>query len=164
MNIAHEQRLLANGEEFPHLQIPAVGGETINLPGALSGSFGVILIYRGSWCPYCVAQLSAFERAAERLAGAGIKVAAFSVDDEATTAALKAKLHLDFPLGHSADPEKIASLTGAFVNAEPRYLQSTGFVLFPDGKILTAVYATGAIGRLVPDDVLGLVKYVKQNH
>jgi hypothetical protein len=26
---------------------------------------------------------------------------------------------------------------------------------------VTAVYSTGAIGRLLPDDVLGLVRYIK---
>ena len=43
------------------------------------------------------------------------------------------------------------------------YLQSTGFVLAPDGTVLTAVYSSGAIGRLMPDDVLGLLAYI-QSH
>jgi hypothetical protein len=41
----------------------------------------------------------------------------------------------------------------------PTYLQSTGFVLDPDGRVLVSVYSSGAIGRLVPDDVIGLVRY-----
>jgi len=39
------------------------------------------LFYRGAWCPYCNAQLRAFERASQALAGNGIRVAALSVDD-----------------------------------------------------------------------------------
>ena len=44
--------MLSNGDTFPTLTIDAVGGGTISLPDDLAGSFGVILIYRGSWCPY----------------------------------------------------------------------------------------------------------------
>ena len=67
---------------------------------------------------------------------------------------------LSFPVGHSADAGAIAALTGAFVNPEPAFLQSTGFVLDPSGRVLVSVYSSGAIGRLVPDDVIGLVRYV----
>ena len=55
----------------------------------------------------------------------------------------------------------IADLTGAYLNDDPRYLQSTGFVLDPEGRVLTAVYSSGAIGRLMPDDVIGLVSHAK---
>jgi peroxiredoxin len=117
----------------------------------------VVLFYRGSWCPYCNAQLRAFERAGERLAKTGIKVAALSVDDEATTAELIAKHGLTFPVGHSADAAAVSAATGAFVNPDPVYLQSTGFVFDPTGKVVVSVYSSGAIGRLVPEDVIGLV-------
>ena len=153
--------LLHNGDPFPRLSIAKVGGGTLNLPEDLKGSFGVILIYRGAWCPYCNAQLAAFERLSAKLADGGVKVAAFSVDDEATTAALVDKHRIHYPVGFGADADAIAAATGAYVNAEPRYLQSTGFVLAPDGAIVTAVYSSGAIGRLVPEDVAGLVAYIK---
>jgi len=45
--------------------------------------------------------------------------------------------------------------------ADPVHLQSTGFVLDPDGNVVVSVYSSGAIGRLVPNDVAGLVTYVK---
>ena len=122
-----------------------------------------MLFYRGSWCPYCNAQLRAFQRAADRLAEVDARVVALSVDDEATTAALVAKHGLEFPVGHSADARTIADLTGAFVNPDPVYLQSTGFVLDPAGKVVVSVYSSGAIGRLVPEDVIGLVRYLRQH-
>ena len=56
--------------------------------------------------------------------------------------------------------DDIAAATGAYVADNSAYLQSTGFVLDRSGRILTAVYSSGAIGRLVPDDVAGFVKYV----
>ena len=39
---------LDNGDQFPMLDIPVVDGGTISLPGDLAGSFGVVLVYRGS--------------------------------------------------------------------------------------------------------------------
>ena len=57
----------------------------------------------------------------------------------------------------------ISGLTGAFVNEDPLYLQSTGFVLDPQGTVMVSVYSSGAIGRLVPGDVIGLVRYLRQH-
>lgn len=151
---------LHNGQRMPELDVARVGGGRLSLPSDLAGSFGVVLIYRGAWCPYCNAQLSGFARAAGTLAELDVKVAALSVDDEATSAELVAKRHLGFPVGHSADADTVAQLTGAYTNDDPHYLQSTGFLLAPDSTIITAVYSSGAIGRLVADDVVGLVRYV----
>jgi len=46
---------------------------------------------------------------------------------------------------------------------DPLYLQSTGFVLDPQGKAIMSVYSSGAIGRLVPEDVIGLVGYLREH-
>lgn len=150
------------GDPFPALTLTQPGGNTLSLPDAFSGSFGVVLLFRGSWCPYCNAQLRAFQRAGARLAELGVQVAALSVDDEATTAEQIAKHGLTFPVGHSADAAAISAATGAFVNPDPAYLQSTGFVLDPSGNVVVSVYSSGAIGRLVPEDVIGLVSYLSE--
>jgi len=155
--------LLNPGDPFPPLTISTTDGQELTIPGAFAGDFGVVLFYRGAWCPYCNAQLRAFERAGEALAAAGVKVAALSVDDEEATAALVGKHKLTFPVGYGAVAPAIASLTGAFVNPDPVYLQSTGFVLDPAGNVIVSVYSSGAIGRLVPDDVVGLVRYLREH-
>src|SRR5207248_10850115 len=90
-----------------------------------------------------------------------VKVVSLSIDDEATASELVAKHGLTFPVGHGADAAAIHQATGAFVNADPVYLQSTGFVLDPDGNVVVSAYSSGAIGRLMPEDVAGLVNYVK---
>ena len=155
--------LLNPGDPFPRLTMTAAGGRTLAIPDAFAGDFAVVLFYRGAWCPYCNAQLRAFERAGQALADAHIRVAALSVDDKETTAALVEKLKLTFPVGYGADAEAIAALTGAFVNPDPVYLQSTGFVLDPKGNVVVSVYSSGAIGRLVPEDVVGLVRYLREH-
>jgi peroxiredoxin len=152
---------LQNGQALPAFDVPAVGGGKIGIPQSLQGSYGVVLIYRGAWCPFCQAQLAGFQRAREKLAEPGIKVVALSVDGEATTARTIEKFKLSFPVGHSANADKVASITGAYTNESPHYLQATGFVLAPDGKILNAVYSSGPLGRLVAEDVIGMVTYLK---
>ncbi|MFC5830703.1 hypothetical protein [Nonomuraea insulae] len=79
---------------------------------------------------------------------------ALSVDDEATTRELVGKHRLEFPVGYGADPSALARATGAFVNDEARYVQSSGFVLSLDGRVVVSVYSSGAVGRLVPKDVI----------
>jgi len=120
--------LLHPGDTFPPLTLNIPGAQAIQVPGWFAGEFGVLLFNRGAWCPYCTAQLRAFQRAADSLTPAGIRVAALWVDDEKTTAEFTTKHGLTFPLGHSAD-----------------------------------VYSSGAIGRLMPDDVIGLVRYLREH-
>jgi peroxiredoxin len=155
--------LLNPGDPFPPLTFDTTDGQALTLPDAFAGDFAVVLFYRGSWCPYCNAQLRAFERAGQALADNGIRVAALSVDDKEATAALVEKHKLTFPVGYGADAAAIAALTGAFVNHDPAYVQSTGFVLDPAGKVIVSVYSSGAIGRLVPDDVVGMVRYLREH-
>lgn len=99
---------LQNGDPFPALTIGAVGGGSISLPDDLAGSFGVVLIYRGSWCPFCNLQLAGFAQAAAALAELDVKVVALSVDDEAAAASSVEQNTLGFPVGHGADVDKVA--------------------------------------------------------
>lgn len=154
---------LEPGQALPALTLQRTGGGAISLPHDLAGRFGVVLVYRGAWCPYCNAQLASFQRAADKLAATDISVVALSVDDEQTTQSVVDKHHLEFPVAYGADADAVSSAWGAYTNDDPHFLQSTGFVLAPDGTLVTAVYSSGAIGRLVVDDVLGLVQYAKQH-
>jgi peroxiredoxin len=152
---------LGNGDLFPTLHFARVGGGTISLPEDLAGSYGVVLLYRGSWCPYCNAQLASFQRALDSLTQLDVRVVALSVDDESAAQKLVQKYGLTFPVGHSADPAAVADATGAYLSDDGTYLQSTGFVLAPDGSVLIAVYSSEAIGRLAAADVAGFITYLR---
>jgi peroxiredoxin len=154
--------LLKPGDSFPDLTVTPVDANPLRLPDAVAGHYAVVLFFRGAWCPYCNVQLRGFERAHDKLAAQDIKVIAASVDDEPTTRDLITKHGLHYPVGHSADAAGVSAATGAFVNPDPTYLQSTGFVLDPEGRIVTDVYSSGAIGRLTAEDVLGLVRYLRE--
>jgi peroxiredoxin len=100
-----------NGEAFPTLTLDTVGKGALSVTGHLAGSYGVVLMYRGSWCPYCSAQLSAFARAQEKPDDLRIRIVALSVDNRAEAAALVEKHRLNFPVGYGVDAGKIAAST-----------------------------------------------------
>jgi peroxiredoxin len=152
--------LLRPGDRFPALTVQLAGGRSLVVPDDLAGSFGVVLFFRGAWCRYCNVQLRAFQRKLPALADVGAQVVALSADTEADTASLIDEHGLTFPVGHGADARHLAELTGAFANDDPPYLQSTGFVLDPEGRVVVGVYSSGSIGRLVPDDVIGLLRHL----
>jgi len=155
--------MLKNNDVFPPLTFGRAGGGEIHLPGDLTGGFGVILFHRGSWCPYCNAQLAAFAASADEFDEEGIKVVSVSTDDRRTSEVLIHKHELRFPVGYGADARAVSAATGAFVNDDPVSLQATGFILDPQGRVVTAVYSTRAIGRLMPDDVLNFVRHLKSS-
>jgi len=155
--------LLHPGDVFPELTVQLTDGRSLVVPEELSGGFGVVLFFRGAWCRYCNAQLRAFERKTAALVDVGARVVALSVDTEQDVAGLIEEHDLTFPVGYGADARHLAELTGAFVNDDPLYVQSTGFVLDPDGRVIVSDYSSGAIGRLVPDDVVGLIRHLRAN-
>lgn len=69
----------------------------------------VLLAYRGDWCPYCRAQLLELQQNVERFRSEGAEIVAVSVDDAETSAGLRKRLSLTFPLW--SDPDR------KFVNA-----------------------------------------------
>ncbi len=69
---------------------------------------------------------------------------------------------ITFPVGYGLVAEEISRITGAYYDKEENYLHATGFLLRPDKTILIVCYSSGAIGRLVPKDVLQLTRYFKR--
>jgi peroxiredoxin len=154
--------LLRAGDAFPTLELTQVGGERLEIPAAYAGRYGVVLFSRGANCRSCVEQLRAFQRSTSKFADAGITVVVLTADDEAVVEELATKYGLTYPIGHSADVEEIASATDAFVSLDPPQLQTTGFILDPAGEVLISVYSCGALGQLIPDDALELVRDIRK--
>jgi hypothetical protein len=63
-------------------------------------------------------------------------------------------------LAHLADPAIGTLLTGRGYRLESF---ENVLVLDPAGNVVVSVYSSGAIGRLVPDDVVGLVRYLREH-
>jgi len=69
---------------------------------------------------------------------------------------------LTFPVGYGLPLKDTARLLGAFYDPQRGILQATGFVVKPDRTIAVAQYSSGPIGRLVWQDVLGVVRFHKK--
>jgi peroxiredoxin len=159
--------LLDAGDRFPTLELTLTDGRRLTLPADLSQPYNVVLVNRGAWCPYCMAQLKAFQSGLANLAQAGIGVVSLSADAREQASAVVVEHGLEFPVGYGASVDVVAAALGGYYEPHPTqqrpYLQSAGFVVGPGGTVLLAMYSSGAIGRLVWQDVLGFVKYV-QSH
>ena len=78
---------------------------------------------------------------------------------EDATKTVKEK-QLTFPVAHGLEAKDFSSKTGAYFD-EKGFVHATGFLINRDGKIIVASYSTGAIGRLTPQDCLGLITYLQ---
>ncbi|HEY5957070.1 MAG TPA: redoxin domain-containing protein, partial [Polyangiaceae bacterium] len=141
--------------------------KVLKVPENLTQRYNVVLVNRGAWCPFCTAQLRGFQAGIGKLDEASIGVVSLSTDPLASASAMVMENGIQFPVAYGAPLEPIAKALGLYyepspVNVPPHF-QSTGFVLGPGASVVTAVYSSGAIGRLVWQDVLGLVQYLRSH-
>jgi peroxiredoxin len=106
--------------------------------------------------------LAAFERALPRFQEEGISVVAASTDPLEKAKETVAEQSLTFPVGYGLPLKETAATLGAFYEERRGILQSTGFVVKPDRCIAVSQYSSGPIGRLVWQDLLGLVQFYKK--
>lgn len=95
----------------------------------------------------------------DELRGSGIAIVAASTDPAVEATKTVAELGLTFPVGYGLPLLETAQRIGGFYEERRGILHGTGFLLRSDGSIGMSLYSSGAIGRLVPDDVLRLVRF-----
>lgn len=152
---------LAPGERFPDLRASRVGGGEIVAPPDAADRWTVVLFYRGHWCPYCRRQLTDFQRRLQDFEKASITVVALSADPEAEARSTVEEHGLELPVGYGLEAARIQARYGSYLGGDRDYVQATGFVLDPAGRVQLAVYSSGAIGRLSAADVLGMIEHVR---
>jgi peroxiredoxin len=105
--------------------------------------------------------LADFQGSYQELKSEEITLIAASVDPIEKAREMIDKHEISYPVGYGLVAEETSRMTGAYYEKKEKYLHATGFLLRPDKTILIACYSTGAIGRLVPKDVLQLTRYFK---
>ncbi len=106
--------------------------------------------------------MAAFEGAQDKLRDEGISVVAASTDPLEKAKETVSEHSLTLPVGYGLPLQETAATFGAFYEERRGFLQATGFVVKPDRTIAVAQYSSGPIGRLVWQDVLGLVQFYKK--
>jgi peroxiredoxin len=91
----------------------------------------------------------------------GINIVAASVDAVEKAKETVQKVGITYPVACGLDPEEVSRNTGAYFDAEKRFLHATGFVIGPDNRIVVACFSTGPIGRFTAKDTLDLIKFYK---
>jgi peroxiredoxin len=102
--------------------------------------------------------LAGFEERREAFDEEGISVIAASVDDAEKSGEVQAEL--SFPVVHGVTRE-VADAVGAWWDGRRDYIQPSEFILGGGGRVLSATYSTGPVGRLDAQDALSLVKILK---
>lgn len=89
----------------------------------------------------------------------GISILAASIDPLDKTTEIQQDL--SFPIAYGVTREQADSI-GAWWEDRRAIIQPSEFVLDGNGKVLSATYSTGPIGRMDAGDVLSLVKFLEK--
>lgn len=102
--------------------------------------------------------MAGFEFWKAQLAAAGVKVVAASVDplDKAKEVAAG----LSFPVAYGVTRAQADQL-GAWWEDRRQIVQPSEFLVGPGGKILSATYSSGPLGRVEATDVVRMVNFVE---
>ena len=97
------------------------------------------------------------------LIDAEIKVVAGSVDSVESVQALRAGLHVGFPMWGELDAATVSAETGApYQEGDREFLHGSAWLLNPDGEIAQSLISTGPIGRFTASDILRKVLFEKR--
>ncbi len=102
--------------------------------------------------------MAGFEKLKDELDAEGISVFAAAVDSAEDTRAVAKDL--SFPVAYGVTKDDAEKL-GAWWDDRRSFIQPSEFVLRRDGRVVSATYSTGPVGRLDATDALNLVKIVK---
>jgi len=150
-------------DRFPEIKLRSLAQQELTLPRCLDDQWGIVLIYRGSWCGYCRRQLADFQSHLATLEKLGARVIAASVDTLADAREMAAKLQLSYPICYGLEPLSIAASLGCFYEARDLFLQKCAFLLRPGGEIARSVYSSGPVGALTAADCLYSLEFFQKN-
>jgi peroxiredoxin len=107
-------------ERVPEISIKSIDGESVSIVELLKGKKSVLLFYRGGWCPYCNAHLSAVGEVEEEILTLGYQIIAISPDSPDQLKATIEKQKLNYTLYSDASGVLMESMGIAF-KAPERY-------------------------------------------
>ena len=100
------------------------------------------------------------QKQAAEFAALGIKVVGASVDAEDKTREMAASNGITFAMAHGvtrADADRI----GAWWDGNRNFIQPSEFIVGADGKVVSATYSSGPIGRVDAADIVQMVKFLE---
>ena len=148
---------LTTGDSFPALTLTTVDGQQASLPEELEpGSYQIVLFFRGKFWPYCLRQLGGFGEQYSELQKFNTRIIAASTDNIENSTAIAADL--PFPVAHSVSREQAITLDSWWEDRRG-LIQPSDFILNHEGKVLSATYSSGPVGRLEGIDALRFITF-----
>ena len=88
----------------------------------------------------------------------GLSIIAASVEPMAAVREMAAKAGVNFPMAYSVTPADAALLGAWWSDDRGGYIQPTEFLLGRGGTVLGAMYASGPVGRISPDEAVHFIE------
>jgi len=89
---------LKNASVLPDVSLKSSDGQEVALKDIIDGKPSVLVLFRGSWCPYCVNHLKDIQTSYEAIQALGYQVIAISPDRPSKVADMLKRFKLSFPV------------------------------------------------------------------
>ena len=106
------------GEVAPSFSLPNATGEKIKLQNLLETGKVILVIYRGTWCPYCNLVLNNYQQILPEIKAAGAQLIALSLQTPDHSLDIKQKNELAFEVLSDGQNEVVGKYTTVFKNGE----------------------------------------------
>lgn len=103
-----------------------------------------------------------FQDSYEEFREKSIDVVALSGDDAGEARAMVDDHAIEFPIVYGLAVPEEADRIGAYRDADGGIIQPAGFIL-RNGIVKNAVYSSGPVGRLRPEESLKEIAYLREN-
>jgi peroxiredoxin len=105
------ERALKVGQTMPDFSLKDAHGKTVSLKGMLKKGSVIVTFYRGSWCPFCNAQLSSYQQHLAEFRAKGASLIAITPEKPDLTVLTEQQKKLEFPILTDTD-NKLATKFG----------------------------------------------------
>ena len=102
--------------------------------------------------------MAAFSELKDEFEALDVGILAASVDDRDKAAEVQDGL--EFPIAHGVTRDQADSI-GSWWEDRRSIVQPSEFILSRAGKVVSATYSSGPIGRLMPDDAIKLIRFLE---
>ncbi len=93
-----------NGDLFPDLVLNVVDRGRAKLSELADGSWTLVHLYRGEWCPTCQGYFDRVAQARSDIEEVGLRIVAISADPKEKARATRDDHELGFPIAYGATP------------------------------------------------------------
>jgi peroxiredoxin len=146
-------KVLRFDEQFPSMTFNVVGGGTLCLPDDIATPYGIILFYRGNWCPHCLRHLAEYEAMTDELAQLGASIYAISTDPLAE-AQQTVNRGLTYPVAYGLTREQAERIGAWWLDGRGGYVQTAEFLVERNGVIFGSLYASGGNFGISPEQAV----------